>query len=214
MIKSFIVDILSIKQYLSIKNMFISFVLFTVVGYLQNNPHISIGMSMMMGIIFTSYPFAMADLNQTDLLYQTLPISRKDIVKGRYLYNFAVLTFFSLISLAINLILYYITKGKFLFNDMFYSFVLIFIVYTIVILFQTPMYFKLGYIKAKGLNYAPFIIMGLTGYVFSKLIDFMSVLKYIEANLTFFVWGCLFLILFLMLISCLFSIKIYEKKDI
>ncbi len=120
------------------------------------------GMGMMMAItaLFASYPFAIGEKSGIDVLYTTLRLSRRSVVTGRYLFALAC----DLLALAVVYTLSLVT-GLALRPDQFdplgllITGLVLFGVFSLVQAVQLPMFFKLGYTKAKFLAYTPLVAL-------------------------------------------------------
>lgn len=212
-------DFITVKPYFTLKNLIIFSVLPLVFVISFDTGATAIGMFMMLATMYVSYPFAVGEQNGIDTLYPTLSIKRGTVVLGRYLfalvfdlcagilafiYSFAALTvmgrnFDALESLAVTLVL--------------------FIVFSIIQAIQLPIYFKLGYAKAKLLAYLPFIGFFVVAFVLNSLLadglinQATAFFEWIVANpimtaaLTVAIW------LGIMIISYQISLALYKKRD-
>lgn len=110
-------------------------------------------------------PFEVMESNDPKRLYSVLPLSRKQIVVGRYLFYFL----FSIITLAVILVgecSILLFKGRGITTleiiKMYLISVSLFTFYSAILV---PGYYYLGAIKGKGLVFVPAIIFGLIAMV-------------------------------------------------
>ena len=131
-------DFLSVMPYFTLKNLIIFILLGIFYSYLMEAAIAVFISGFIIGIIFSSYPFIVGDVSNLDSLHSLCGISRKNIVKGRYL---------TAVLLAVFM--------KFAFNfEGDISMLVVTIIYSVifmifVILIQYPFFFKLGYMKGK-----------------------------------------------------------------
>jgi ABC-2 type transport system permease protein len=157
-------DYITIKPYLSGRNLLLFLVVFCVVGLGMNQPASLVGMIMMYGMIFCSYPFAVGDQNGIDALYATLPIQRKNIVAGRYLFTISFNLLAGVTAVFFSVAAESVRNGAFSgLSSALISTLVCFALFAGLAFTQLPLYFKLGYSKAKFISYLPLIL--LTGFI-------------------------------------------------
>ena len=84
-LKDFIkLDFMSIKPYLTAKNLVIFVVLFFVLAFLSKSETSSIMGVLWFSVMFATYPFAIGEQNGIDALYTILGLERRLVVRGRY----------------------------------------------------------------------------------------------------------------------------------
>jgi hypothetical protein len=123
---------------------------------------ISIGIGLMLGTLFISYPFAIGEKNNLDALYVTLSVNQKTVVLGRYLFAF----FLNLCAISFSLVFAMLgvfgarLAGSFQ-NGGGDSLAFILAMPAMLLLIQSvqlPIYFKFGYSKAKFISIVPFAL--------------------------------------------------------
>lgn len=164
-LKAFIhLDYITVKPYFTAKNLIIYGLLTLFLTTMSSNIASGVGVGMMLATLFVSYPFALGDKNNLDALYATLSVNRKTVVLGRYLFTLllnicAVLFSFLLASAGLflarlagfssgagggsNLAAVLVLSGLFL----------------LIQAMQLPLFFKLGYAKAKLFSMLPFVLL-------------------------------------------------------
>lgn len=150
-------DFLTVKPYLSLKN-FLIFAAVALVMIMSSGASVSaIAILMVYTSLYISIPFTVSEKSGIDALYITLSIRRNTVVLGRYLFALIVDVAAGLLSLVYTFAVMTILRKDI---DMIESLVVtlvMLLLYSLVQAVQLPMYFKLGYAKAKFLSYLPFI---------------------------------------------------------
>lgn len=176
---------------------------------------------MVMLILIMSYPFAVIEKNNLNVLYGTLSMDRKTVVIGRYLFAFLFAAVGAVLAFFCSWILTAAFRQEFDIGVNIFTVCLTFALFSLVVGLQYPIYFKLGYCKAKAAALVPlFIVFGIFLMIptLSNLLNwdislsgmFESIIKYPTAmSIVFFFGGLL-----LLGISCFVSFKLYQKKDI
>ncbi|KNY29804.1 ABC-2 transporter permease [Pseudobacteroides cellulosolvens] len=213
------IDILTVKPYMKL------FLLLIAVGLLfgmgNKEPYVIPPMFMIWASFFVAYPFSIGEKNSLDRLYGTFALKRKDIVAGRYIFSL-----FSAILSMIFAILSVYVSSVFIKKDIEIEALLFvvcfgFLMFAAVISFQIPMYFKVGYTKARVLTYLPLMLIGFAAPMISLIPSdstvgrlFSDIGKILEEK-TYMAYaiflGASIIVLY---ISYLISSRIYEKKDI
>ena len=150
-------DYITIKCYLTFKNLVMFLLIFTFMGYFTGEVAAPIGMMMMYSTIYASYPFAVGDTNGIDTLYATLPITRKNIVIGRYVFALCLNVIVGIIGFVISGFLMVLLGKGYNWKETAIVLLFCFAAFSILEFVQLPIYFKLGYAKAKFLVYLPLV---------------------------------------------------------
>jgi len=214
-------DFITIKPYLTWKALSLFLGIFAFVCYGTKDTTFLISMSMMYSITFASYPFAMEEKNSIDMLYATLPIMKKNIVRGRYIFTLS-LNFIMIISaFIISILMLNLFNLDFEFKDVLFVCAFSFVIFSVLESIQLPLYFKLGYSKAKVLVYLPFVIMiGIVFFFaaragegeFARFLENIS--AWVIANKFYtFLFG-LIIWLAIMFFSLSLSSRFYEKREV
>ena len=213
-IKVFKLDLLSIKPYLTIKNLIILIGLGTLYGVLSKNPAFVLATVQMFAILFSGYPFMVGEESGIDPLYKLFSISSKDVVKGRYL----LATVSVIIMLVVGVIMAMLIGIAYPMQDLFYSLLLaapcIGLISLIIIFIEYPIYFKYGYKKGKTLTAVPVLLLAI-GAVCSTYFheSLISILQFLVMN-PFVAMGIICIIFFvIVVVSLKLSHKLYAKRD-
>ncbi|MDR3270831.1 MAG: ABC-2 transporter permease [Peptococcaceae bacterium] len=155
-------DFKTLKPYLTIKNLLIFAAIAIFLSAINGTVEMSLGIGFMLGTLFISYPFAIGEKSNMDALYTTLSVHRRTVVLGRYLFTFLL----NICAIVFSFV--FATFGVFgarlanvFQNGSGDSFTIILVLSALLVLIQTiqlPIFFKLGYTKAKFMSVLPFAI--------------------------------------------------------
>lgn len=206
-------DIISIKPYLTIKNLIIFLGLGIFYMFISNSPNIIISISMIFAMIFSSYPFLVGENSGIDGLYKLLAIDSKDVVIGRYI--LALIFYFASSILGCIFYLIVATIKDFPIDlDILFGLGINFLVFVIMICLQYPIYFKYGYAKAKTWILLPIFIIGIIGMIAGFFIkDFEQLINFIYQNRELIIISSIILLILIIAISMKLALKFYKKRD-
>lgn len=100
-------EFITIKPYLTFKNMSIYLFMITLFIFIYKSPITIISMILMLATTYNAYPFAVADQNGLDALYTIVGLKRQDVVKGRYAYMMVINIIGVLIALIVSTVISY-----------------------------------------------------------------------------------------------------------
>ena len=213
-IKVLKLDLLSIKPYLTIKNLIILIGLGTLYGVLSKNPAFVLATVQMFAVLFSGYPFMVGEESGIDPLYKLFSISSKDVVIGRYL----LATVSVIIMLVAGVVMATLIGIAYPMEDLFYSLLLaapcIGLISLIIIFIEYPIYFKYGYKKGKTLTAVPMLLLAI-GTVCSTYFNesLKSILQFLVMN-PFVAMGIICIIFFvIVVVSLKLSNRLYAKRD-
>ena len=213
-IKVFKLDLLSIKPYLTIKNLMILIGLGTLYGVLSKNPAFVLATVQMFAVLFSGYPFMVGEESGIDPLYKLFRISSKDVVKGRYL----LATVSVIIMLVVGVVMAMLIGIAYPMEDLFYSLLLaapcIGLISLIIIFIEYPIYFKYGYKKGKTLTAVPMLLLAI-GAVCSTYFheSLKSIVQFLVMN-PFMAMIVICIIFFIIVVFSLkLSNKLYARRD-
>lgn len=162
-------DYITVKPYFTMKNLLLLSAVALFLTTMSANLSSGMGAGLMVATLFVGYPFALSDKNNLDALYTTLSVERKTVVQGRFLFTLLLNICAVLFSLAIAAVGLLIAKLAGLSSGSgsdgyFVSVLLLSAIFILVQAIQLPLFFKLGYTKAKILSIVPFAVM-MGGYM-------------------------------------------------
>lgn len=133
-----------------------------VIGIALKSTSVLAGIFMMEFTIIMSYPFSIGEKNGLDVFYATLPLRRRSVVIGRYAFALimeivGVISVF-LISILMSIIFKDINTDI---QEILFSLCVLFVIFAAVISLQYPLFFKLGYNRARIAAYIPLLAIFL-----------------------------------------------------
>lgn len=210
-------DLRNIKSYKSTILFFL--VLSCITSFLQDNTisFISVFITICFGMMATA-SFSYDHLANADRYLLTLPVTRKDMVKARYLYIILMTVLGALIGSALSIIFQFVKTGD-MGKILDYLSVSLGSVFGIMILqmFQVPILYKFGAEKGRLIQMVMIILVmftvsGVTAFLIKispfSLQNFENMLKQYGLALI----GIVVIILYF--VSYKISIRIFEKKEI
>jgi len=132
--------------------------------------------------LMSSNIFAIQEKNNLDRLYGSVSVSLKDIVLGRYVFIFLnyLISFFVVIALYSCFSLF---QNKALeLSDIILGFSLSFLVFSVITGIQMPLFFKMGYTKAKGWSLVPFIAVMALVVIPSFVSALSGIVEFMQSN--------------------------------
>ena len=172
-------------------------------------------------ILIMSFPFAVGDKNGLDILYSTLPINRRNVVVGRYLFVLTLEVVFFALALLCSWLLSMVLGVEYILASELFTLCLLSGAFSLVVAIQYPIQFKFGYNKAKigGLIplfmvYLVIILLPTLSKVFGFDFSWDGVLVKLMENVTLLCVASVLAGLMLLAVSCRVSCGIYAKRDI
>ncbi|EHI55053.1 hypothetical protein HMPREF9333_01772 [Johnsonella ignava ATCC 51276] len=213
-IKVFKLDLLSIKPYLTLKNLVIFIGLSVIYTALSKNPATAIAVSQMFALLFSSYPFMVGEGAGIDPLYRIFVIEPGDVVKGRYLIAGAFVVISLIFGTVLSLIISQIYSIKGILDMLLLNVPIIFLVITIIIFLEYPIYFKYGYMKGRTLAGVPFMFLGIAFMVPNFFPEFVKmILKFFVMNKGICIISLVLIWIITLCISYTHSNKVYSERD-
>jgi hypothetical protein len=181
-----------------------------------SNTTIIISMCMMCSVVFACYPFTIG----LDTLYFTLPLTKKNVILGRYVFTISLNLAMLLVAYILSFTIMTIFSEDFDWLVNLLTGLACFGLFTFIEAIQLPIYFKMGYTKAKFLAYVPLIafpasVLAMTAFIDKdKLIPILTnIFTWIENNMIITVLACLLVWTGMMFLSMLVSFKFYIKRE-
>ena len=213
-------DFITVKPFFDVRNLLMLLIAPVVLSINNTSGSIIIGIIMAAALLYSSYPFAVGEKNGIDQLYFTLPMNKRNVVLGRYGFVVALDVIGGIAACVLLFVLQTITQQTFNLQETLLTTLVLFAVYTFFQAIQLPLYFKLGYAKAKFLAYVPFALFPLfiivIGSVFSE-VDWtgmvenillrMSDNQFLTAAICVIIWTAI------MFISYSVSFYCYKKRE-
>lgn len=176
---------------------------------------------MMALMLIMSYPFAVSEKGGLETLYGTLSLSKINVVTGRYVFAIALELIFAVLALLCSWVLAVVLKMAFILPEMLAVLSVLSFTFSLIVAFQYPIYFKMGYTKGKILALVPFFAVFLIGLQIPTLAKMLNWDFSLETILTGLMENPFIMYvvpvslgLILLTVSCFISCKIYTKRDI
>lgn len=218
-IKKFIVlDFMSIKPYLTLKNMMIFIFLVIILTFSSKSPTSPVMGVLWFTVMFASYPFAVGEQNGIDALYTILGLDRKIVVQGRYGFLLMMNVAAILVSLAVYLLAILVQGSEVSWQESLLAVFAMFMVLTFIQQIQYTMFFKNGYMKAKFATIVPLFILGGMAFFAVQIYGFAPEAfnafgGFAEKNPAVIILGVLALWFAGLVTSYKLSCKYYEQRE-
>ncbi|MCL2137338.1 MAG: ABC-2 transporter permease [Coriobacteriia bacterium] len=213
-------DFITVKPYLNLKNLciFAGVALFMLV--VNSSAGGAIGLVMAFAAIYASYPFAIGEKSNIDVLYTTLSISRNTVVLGRYLFALSLDILAGLSTFVLSFLVLTVMQKGFVAIQALSTIPVMFFVFSVIQAVQLPVYFSLSYAKAKVIAYTPLIVMSSAILLASNFINdalfldkTVGLINWLAANfMATLVLGVVFWLI-IMFVSYKVSVLLYRKRD-
>ncbi|MDO4721492.1 MAG: ABC-2 transporter permease [Peptostreptococcaceae bacterium] len=208
------IDRLSIRPYLTLKNLFIFGFLSLFYIFISKNPMSALSMSVMFSLLFSSYPFLVGENSGIDGLYRVLGIRSGDVVLGRYLSAVFITVKATLVGGCFVLL----SASLFPTEEMFFTIAVYgavsFFLSTLMIGIQYPFYFKFGYLKAKSMIVYPFLGVGILSFALIRMREKIEpLISWMGGNLLLLIFLLLIFWLGMLLFSFALSKKWYGQRE-
>ena len=176
---------------------------------------------------FSLNPFAVEDKGALNSLYLTLPITRRNIVAGRYALSLVMLACGVVIGVVFmplaNLLSKMILRSEWYagLNGTIAIIAASFVLYAVFNLFAFPILFRFGYAKGKPWGvYLPVIFFSLIFGVFFTVASWpgnellqLRLISYASENIVAVSGGLTLLAIAFLLMSYTLSVRLYSKRD-
>jgi len=176
---------------------------------------------MMSLMLVMSYPFSVGEKNGLDTLYGTLSMSRKTMVEGRYFFAFILEVLCAAFAFISGWVLSRFLHLEFIPQNEFFTLSLLSCIFSVIVAIQYPLYFKLGYNKAKIIALFPLfalfllvIQMPTLANLFGWAFTWESLFESVLGNPLLMYAAPVFTGIIALLLSCSVSERIYTGRDI
>jgi len=213
-------DFITVRPYLTAKNLLIFVGVALIMLIFNNSAGGAIGILMALAALYASYPFAIGEKSNIDVLYTTLSIKRNTVVLGRYLFALILNILTGLFTFVFSFaVLTIMQKGIDIIGALI-TIPILFFVFSLIQAVQFPVYFKLNYSKAKFIAYIPFVVLPLAILAASNRLNnifsadlLIGIFKWFSLNLPAMVLFGIVIWLVIMAISYKISVSFYQKRD-
>lgn len=203
-------DWVTTRPYFTIKNLLVMIFLCAILFFSTKNSLTTVSMPLIFAILYSSYPFLVGEDAGIDALYRIFGIKSKNVVLGRYIFSVFLYIGFALFGLLVALVLF-LLGNKINASEVLGSYGIYTIIYLLIVNFQYPFFFKLGYQKARLVAMVGiFLFGGIAGALFA---GFSELILSVSQNPKVLIIAGLVMIAIIFAISINFSIRFYRKKD-
>lgn len=156
--------------------------------------------------------FAIQEKNNLDRLYGSVSVSLNDIVLGRYMFMFLnyLVSLFAVIILYFGFVLYRNTTFGAL--DIMLGFSLSFFVFSAITGIQMPLYFKMGYTKAKMWSLIPFTAVMVLALIPSFVSALSGVIEFMQSHKGILIIGGILASCIIQFISYCTAVILYRRR--
>lgn len=205
-------DVLTIRPYLTLKNLAIFLGLGIVYAVICKTGFMMLLVAEICALIFAGYPFMVGENTGIDPLYRLFGIPSKDVVKGRY----AVGMLMSATMLLLGALFYWLVSCIYPQEEEFGKTLLLvgpslFFTISLIIFLEYPFYFKLGYFKGKTVASIPYYVVCIA--IWLGVGHLQEIVTFLTAHA---VWvGAALLVLWLTVLYCSYrlSLRYYSRRD-
>jgi len=185
---------------------------------LLTQPIISIILIMFFCVSFSGLTFSIIEKNNCEKLYGILPIHRREIITGRYLYGFISGIVNLIISIILACIIATFSKQQIDVFTLSLSITFSFCYYCFAVSISYPIYYKVGFSKS-------YIFITLPLYLLIFLVTFLSektnfietigqILQYFSNHYILFLFYGFILSIFMLIISAIISYGIFKSSEL
>jgi len=172
---------------------------------------LSITCSWFIALLFANI-FAIQDKNKLNRLYSSFSIKLKDIISGRYAYIFLNFLISLLLLNIIHFIVMLLLNNSPILLEYCLGFTVSFLVFSLIIGFQLPIYFGMEYTKAKIWTMAPYLIVMSIILIPSLLTSFSNIMEFMVNNKIILFIVSYSISLITIFISYKLSLKTYQNR--
>lgn len=206
-------DLYLIKPYF--KSLWATFVLPIVIALIYKSVMFGISLAVCMNAMFIGYPFSISEKNGMEKLYGILPISKKHLVLGRYLFTCSMCLLVLLFSCIVHPIILSVIGVTVELPEIFLAVLLGIFIFSIYTVFQLPGFYKFGSLKGKAFMYIPILGYAAVMLIFAKFNTAVESLLSLVINYPLIAVAAVLLVFILAYwISIAASIRALQNKEV
>ncbi|WP_291579636.1 ABC-2 transporter permease [Clostridium sp. UBA6640] len=162
--------------------------------------------------LMSSNIFAIQEKNDLDCLYGSVSVSLKDIVLGRYVYTF-LNYFISFIMVIVMYFSFVVFQSRALkLSEIILGFSASLLVFSTITGIQMPLYFKMGYTKAKVWSMIPFVAVMALVAIPSFVPALSGIIEFMQTNRSILIVGVILASCIIQFLSYRISVVAYRKR--
>ncbi len=204
-------------DYFVFKSQIISYaalILMTVMFSLMGSSFVTLGITVAWFVaLLSTNIFSIQEKNELEELYASLPFNLKSIIRGRYIFTFVNYALAMILTIIIGVSVSFMQKKNLDYADTFLGICISLLAFTIISGIQIPIYFKLGYTKAKAWCMIPFILVMaicILPFFLDAFLGIITGLMEHQMKLEIIILIISFIVL---LVSYNLSVKCYQKSS-
>lgn len=207
-------DFFMIRPYIKSSGWILALLIIAVGGFSSSLtkavPFVMVFMSMTV-----SYPFNITDRSGLERLYGSLPVTRRQMVAGRYLYCIFQEALFLFVALLVGTISCFMRNIPFSAQEAAVACVAGLLIYTVCTAVEIPGYYKFGSIKGRMIVAVPFLIMAIISTLFTQSVGEVDAVVPADGGvaLPVLIASGLAAAVVIYAVSMLLSMRIMERKE-
>lgn len=162
--------------------------------------------------LMASNIFVVQEKNNLDRLYGSVSVELKDIVLGRYIFAFSNYAISLVTVIAVSLIVSLFQDMLIDVSNILLGFSLSLLIYSIITGIQMPLFFKLGYTKAKMWAIVPFLVVMLLVIIPSFITVLSTFIQSVMSNRSMIIAVGIVTSCVIQLISYKIAVIAYRKR--
>lgn len=161
--------------------------------------------------LMSSNIFAIQEKDNLNYLYGSLSVNLKDIVLGRYIFIFLnyIISFFIIIVLYFGFTLFHNIAINL--QEVLLGFSLSFLIFSAIVGTQIPIFFKMGYTKAKIWTLVPFLAVMVLVMIPTLVEGLSGVIEFMMSNKNLLIISCILVSCIIQLVSYNISVLAYSR---
>jgi len=185
---------------------------------LSTQPMMPIILIMFFSVSFSGLTFSIIEKNKYEKLYGILPIHRREIIAGRYLYGFITGIVNLLVSIILVHILAAVSNQKIDILTIFFSITFSFCYYCFAVSMSYPIYYRFGFSRSYIFITLPLYLLIVLAALLSERTNLIKnierfLLYFTNHYILFFLYGFI-LSIFMLIISAMISYGIFKNSEI
>ena len=185
---------------------------------MSTQPIVPIFMIMFFAVSFSGLTFSIIEKNSCEKIYGILPIRRKQIIIGRYLYGFILGILNMVISIVLAYIIAMFSQQQMDSSKLFFLITFAFCYYTFAVSVTYPIYYKFGFSKSYMFITMPLYLLILLVVFISDKFNFnetiSQLLIYFSDHYILFLFCGLIFGMFMLIISTIISYYIFKNSEL
>lgn len=155
-------DLMTLKSYVK-PHMLVLFAGIAIFMGFSVEKSMSIAFGSMIGFLFVSYPFALAERDNLNTLYASLPVSKVKMIIGRYLFAATIIIIGAVSGSVLSALAMVVDKKSVDLKIIAITAAAFFVSFVLLLSIQFPLYYKLGYAKGRLVVFIPLMLVSAVG---------------------------------------------------